>query len=159
LAAASDPTPDNLAYSLTLPAAPASATLARAATRTALRLHGLADVTDPVVQAVSELTACAAHFTTAEELYLSLRHRDAAIRVVVYDSHPRHAHPRLSEACDARRRAALRVLGVVVRACGGSWGFGAAREPGGGTRAWAVLPLAGARAYGSGMRTHGGESG
>nr|WP_308050588.1 hypothetical protein [Streptomyces sp. TRM72054] len=72
----------------------------------------------------------------------------------LYDSYPRHTHPRLAAACEARRRAALRVLACVVRACEGDWGFGEAREPGGGTRMWAVLPYAGARAYSDAMRSH-----
>ncbi|MDQ1016592.1 hypothetical protein QFZ43_003141 [Streptomyces afghaniensis] len=67
--------------------------------------------------------------------------------MILYDGHPRHTNPRLAAACDTRRRAALRVLACVVRACGGDWGFGDAREPGGGTRMWASLPHQGARAY------------
>ncbi|MFH9816874.1 ATP-binding protein [Streptomyces sp. NPDC017230] len=145
---ATAPTPDTLAYSLTLPAAPASAAMVRAATRTALDLHGLQDVSEAVVQTVSELAACAFRFSAADDIYVSLRHRDGTVRVIVYDGHPRHTHPRLSSACDARRKAALRVLMAVVRACGGTWGMDAARQPGGGTRMWAVLPIAGARAYG-----------
>ncbi|MFE0419762.1 hypothetical protein [Streptomyces tendae] len=50
-------------------------------------------------------------------------------------------------ACDARMRAALRVLGCVVRACEAEWGFGEAREPRGGTRMWAVVPRDGAGRY------------
>ncbi|GAB2818945.1 hypothetical protein GCM10027073_57800 [Streptomyces chlorus] len=58
------------------------------------------------------------------------------------------AHPRLVTACETRRRAALRFLSCVCRACDGTWGFGEAREPDGGTRMWATLPSAGARSYG-----------
>ncbi|MFF4502130.1 ATP-binding protein [Streptomyces sp. NPDC001401] len=144
------PTPETLAYSLTLPAAPRSPAIARTATRTILQAHGLGDVADAAVQAVSELASCACRFTPAAEVYVSLRYRDGALRVILYDGHPRHAHPRLAAACEARRRAALRVLACVVRACGGDWGFGDAREPGGGTRMWAVLPYEGARTYGAG---------
>lgn len=75
--------------------------------------------------------------------------------MILYDGHPRHSHPRLAAACDARRRAALRVLACVVRACGGDWGLGDAREPGGGTRMWAVLPLESARVYAGADHTHG----
>ncbi|MGY0069461.1 hypothetical protein ACWZEH_22265 [Streptomyces sp. QTS137] len=46
------------------------------------------------------------------------------------------------------RRAALRLLSCVCRACDGTRGFCEAREPGGGTRMWATLPSAGARTYG-----------
>jgi hypothetical protein len=66
---------------------------------------------------------------------------------MLHDGYPRHTNPRLAAACVTRRRAAPRVLAGVVRACGGDWGFGDAREPGGGTRLWAVLPHQGARAY------------
>ncbi|WP_329256534.1 ATP-binding protein [Streptomyces sp. NBC_01478] len=142
------PTPETLAYSLTLPAAPPSPAIARTATRSILQAHGLADMTDAAVQTVSELAACACRFTPAAEIYVSLRYRDGALRVILYDAHPRHINPRLAAACDSRRRATLRVLSCVVRACAGDWGFGEAREPGGGTRMWAVLPRAGARAYG-----------
>jgi hypothetical protein len=141
------PSPDTLAYSLTLPADLTSPRIARATTRAVLQLHRLEDVTDAAVQVVGELAACACRFTSGTEVYLSLRCREEALRVIFYDGHPRHAHPRLAAACDARRRAALRVLGCVVRACGGEWGFGVAREPGGGTRMWAVLPWRGARGY------------
>ncbi|WP_370665956.1 ATP-binding protein [Streptomyces sp. IBSBF 2507] len=145
---ATEPTPDTLAYSLTLPVAPASAMMVRTATRTVLDLHGLGDVREAVVQRVSELTACAFRFSAAADIYVSLLHRDGTVRVIVYDGHPRHTHPRLSAAWDAQRKSALRVLKAVVRSCGGTWGADAARHPGGGTRMWAVLPIAGARAYG-----------
>ncbi|MCH5672923.1 ATP-binding protein [Streptomyces gilvus] len=148
------PTPENLTYSLTLPAAPQSPAIARAATRSILRAHDLLDVTDAAVQVVSELAACACRFTPAAEVYVSLRYRDAALRVILYDSHPRHTHPRLAVACDARRRSTLRLLSCVVRSCEGDWGFGDAREPGGGTRMWAVLPRKGAGAYSGTGRTY-----
>lgn len=141
------PTPDTLSYSFTLPGAPQSPAIARAATRTILRAHGLEDMTDAAVQALGELTACAYRLAPTTELYVSLRYREGALRVTLYDAHPRHTHPRLATACDTRRRAALRVLACVVRACAGDWGFGDAREPGGGTRMWAVLPREGARTY------------
>ncbi|AZP20506.1 ATP-binding protein [Streptomyces aquilus] len=144
---AAPPCPDGLAYSLTLPAQPMSSRVARAATRVALQAHGLGDMTEAVVQVVGELAACAYRFTPDDDAYLSLRFRDGALRVILYDGHPRHSHPRVVAACDARRRAALRVLGCVVRACEGEWGFGEAREPGGGTRMWAVVPWGGARGY------------
>ncbi|MCX4905770.1 ATP-binding protein [Streptomyces sp. NBC_00878] len=139
----SAPAPEPLAYSLTLPATLRSPAIARAATRTVLVAHGLGALADPAEQAVGELVAVACRFTPTSEVYLSLRHRDGALRVIVYDGHPRHTHPRLAAACDTRRRASLRLLGCVVRACEGDWGFGEAREPGGGTRMWAVLPCGG----------------
>ncbi|MEU1181622.1 ATP-binding protein [Streptomyces sp. NPDC005820] len=144
------PFPETLSYSLTLPAALASPALARVTTREVLKLHGLHDMLDPALQAVGELTAVAAQFTESPDFYLSLRYRADTLRVIAYDSHPRHTHPHLATACDIRRRAALRVLACVCRACEGDWGFGASREPGGGTRMWATLPKAGATAYGGG---------
>ncbi|MEU7378980.1 MULTISPECIES: ATP-binding protein [unclassified Streptomyces] len=141
------PTPESLTYSLTLPAAPQTPAVVRATIRTVLDAHGLADMADAAVQVASELVACACRFTISPEVYVCLRYREQALRVVLYDAHPRHQHPRLAAACDARRRSALRLSACVVRACGGDWGFGDAREPGGGTRTWAVLPRKGARAY------------
>ncbi|GAA3974936.1 ATP-binding protein [Streptomyces plumbiresistens] len=148
---AADPTapvPETLSYSFTLPAALASPALARAATREILKAHNLPDMLDAALQAVSELTATAALFTESPTFYLSLRYRASALRLIAYDSHPRHTQPHLATACDTRRRAALRVLACVCRACEGSWGFGEAREPGGGTRTWATLPRASAASYG-----------
>ncbi|MFB7090899.1 ATP-binding protein [Streptomyces sp. NPDC056296] len=141
------PVPENLTYSLTLPAAPQSPAVARAATRTILRAHGLECMTEAAVQVMSELVTCACRFTPTAEVYLALRYRDDALRVILFDGHARHTHPRLAAACEARRRSALRVMACVVRACSGDWGFGDAREPGGGTRMWAVLPRDGARKY------------
>ncbi|KOU73615.1 hypothetical protein ADK57_08595 [Streptomyces sp. MMG1533] len=148
---AADPTapvPETLSYSFTLPSALASPALARAATREILKAHDLQDMLDPALQAVGELTATAAQFTESPTFYLSLRYRSSTLRLIAYDSHPRHTQPHLATACDTRRRAALRVLACVCRACDGTWGFGEAREPGGGTRMWATLPRASAAAYG-----------
>ncbi|MGR4883249.1 hypothetical protein ACIPUC_28095 [Streptomyces sp. LARHCF249] len=72
---------------------------------------------------------------------------DDSLRLTVYDGHAPHAHPRLAAHCEARRRAALRLMGAVVRDCGGAWGFGDSREPGGGTRTWASLLRSGAAGY------------
>jgi hypothetical protein len=143
------PTPETLAYSFTLPAALASPALARTATREILKAHALDDMLDPALQAVSELAAIAAQFTESPDFYLSLRYRSSTLRLIAYDSHPRHTHPNLASACDTRRRAALRVLACVCRACDGAWGFGESREPGGGTRMWARLPRANAAMYGA----------
>ncbi|WP_371669422.1 ATP-binding protein [Streptomyces sp. NBC_00289] len=143
------PTPETLSYSFTLPAALASSALARATTREVLKAHGLNEILDPALQAVAELAATAAQFTESRNFYLSLRYRADTLKVIVYDSHPRHTQPQLATACDTRRRAALRVLACVCRACDGTWGFGESREPSGGTRMWATLPRAGAAAYGA----------
>ncbi|MFH9819269.1 ATP-binding protein [Streptomyces sp. NPDC017230] len=143
------PVPETLAYSSTLPAALSSPALARSSTREVLRAHGLTDMLDPALQAVGELTAVACQFTESQNYYLTLRYRFSTLRVIAYDSHPRHTSPHLAAVCDTHRRAALRVLARVCRACDGTWGFGEAREPGGGTRMWATLPRVGAVAYGA----------
>ncbi|MEU5540922.1 ATP-binding protein [Streptomyces sioyaensis] len=140
--------PENLAYSLTLPAALASPAVARSAARTILEAHGLHEVTAAAIQVIGELAACACLFTPSDSVYLSLRYRDDALRISLNDGHPRHAHRRLAAACDGRRRSVLLLLACVMHACDGDWGFGESPEPGGGTRLWAVLPYAGARAYG-----------
>ncbi|WJV46462.1 ATP-binding protein [Streptomyces flavofungini] len=142
------PTPDDLTYSLTLPASATSPAIARRAVAAILQAHGLRGLTEAAVLVTAELAACAYRFTPTEEVYLRLRHRDGALRVIVYDGHPRHTNSRLAEICDERRGAALNLMACVVRACAGDWGFGEAREPGGGTRMWAVVPGEGARAYG-----------
>ncbi|MFJ4423897.1 ATP-binding protein [Streptomyces bobili] len=142
------PMPETVSYSLTLPAALASPALARATAREVLKAHDLHDMLDPALQAVGELTAVAAQFTESADFYLSLRYRADTLRVIVYDNHPRHTQPHLANACDTRRRAALRVLACVCRACDGDWGFGESREPGGGTRMWARLPRGSAATYG-----------
>lgn len=144
------PTADDLTYSLTLPSAPTSPAVARRAVAAILQAHGLRDLADAAVQVTAELAACACRFTPSDDVYLRLRHRDGALRVIAYDAHPRHTNPRLAAICDERRRASLNLMACVVRACVGDWGFGDAREPGGGTRMWAVLPGEGARAYGPG---------
>ncbi|GHE66247.1 hypothetical protein GCM10018785_38800 [Streptomyces longispororuber] len=144
----SGPTPDDLAYSLTLPAAATSPAVARRTAAAALKAHGLDDVADAALQVVAELALCACRFAPDGEVYLCLRYRGGALRVLLYDGHPRHTNPRLAEVCDERRRASLTLMACVVRACAGDWGFGDAREPGGGARMWAVLPREGARAYG-----------
>ncbi|GAB7031340.1 hypothetical protein AB0G35_07985 [Streptomyces sp. NPDC021749] len=104
------------------------------------------------VQVIGELVTCACLFTPSDSVYLSLRYRDDALRVNLHDGHPPHAHRRLAAACEARRRSVLLLLAGVMRACDGTWGIGAppgtGTGTGEGTRRWAVLPRAGARAYG-----------
>jgi hypothetical protein len=139
--------PENLDYRITMPVGLLGPRIARDSTRAVLMAYGMHCMVDAAVQVVGELVACAWQFTPDAEVYVSLRYRDEGLEIVLYDGHPRHVHPRLVAACDARRRAALRLLGCVVRACKGEWGFGEAREPGGGTRMWAVLPGWGAAGY------------
>ncbi|CAM5701690.1 hypothetical protein SHIRM173S_07977 [Streptomyces hirsutus] len=116
------PVPEALAYSFTLPAAPRSPAIARSATRTILRAHGLDDVMDAAVQVVGELAACSCRLAPSAEVYVSLRYRDDALRMVFYNTPIPATRPPGSAACDARRRAALRVLACVVKACAGECG-------------------------------------
>ncbi len=148
------PTAESLTYSFTLSAGPVGPRIARETAKTVLKAHGLADMRDAAVQVVGELAACAWRFTPTPEIYVCLRYREEALRVIVYDGHPRHTHPRIAASCDSQRKAALRLLACVVKACDGDWGFGDAREPGGGTRMWAVLPHLPTVAFGRPERSY-----
>ncbi|MEU6891821.1 ATP-binding protein [Streptomyces sp. NPDC046557] len=141
------PGADDLACSLTVPGEPYSAQIARSAVRAALHAHRLDPLAPAAVQVTGELVGAAWYLNPGQSLYLSVRHRDDALRLTVYDGHAPHAHPRLAAHCEARRRSALRLMAAVVRECGGAWGFEGSREPGGGTRTWATLPGAGAVGY------------
>ncbi|CAM5564524.1 hypothetical protein SAVIM338S_04705 [Streptomyces avidinii] len=142
------PSADGLAYSLTVPGEPYGAQIARSTVRAALHAHRLDRVVPAAEQVAGELFAASWYVNPGgRSLYLSLRHREGALRLTVYDGHAAHSHPRLAAHCEARRRAALRVMSAVVRDCGGAWGFGESREPGGGTRTWVTLPVAGAAGY------------
>ncbi|WP_374775590.1 ATP-binding protein [Streptomyces sp. NBC_01310] len=138
---------DTLACSLTVPGEPLGAQVARAAVRAVLHAYRLDPLAPAVVQVAGELVGAAWKLDPGRSLYLSVRHRDDSLRLIAYDGHPPHAHPRLAAHCEARRRAALRLMAAVVRSCGGAWGFGDSREPGGGTRTWASLPRHGAADY------------
>lgn len=135
-----------LSYSLTLPGEPRSAGLARAVVRSVLDVHGLRSFAVPVELAVSELVGIAARLSPGEDLYLSLRRRageasDAdALRIVLWDQHPRHRDPDAESVCTARRRRALWLLAAMVDDWGGEWGFGDAQPPHHGKRSWVVLP-------------------
>ncbi|WP_255951223.1 ATP-binding protein [Streptomyces odontomachi] len=148
------PGAESLSYSFTLPAGPHNARIARQVARNVLAAHGLEELHDAAVQVVSELAACAWRFTPTPEVYVCLRYRGEALRVIVYDGHPRHTNPRLAATCDGQRKASLRLAAAVVKACQGEWGFGDAREPGGGTRMWAVLPHVPTVAFGRPERAY-----
>ncbi|MFE2327558.1 ATP-binding protein [Streptomyces sp. NPDC059385] len=145
--AAGEPALDTLTCSLTIPGEPLSGQIARAAVRSVLHAYDLDPLMPAAEQVTGELVSAGWHLDPGRALYLSVRYRDDALRLTVYDGHSPHAHPRLAAHCEARRRAALRVMGAVVRECGGAWGFGESREPGGGTRTWANLPRRGAAGY------------
>ncbi|MFJ7155517.1 ATP-binding protein [Streptomyces sp. NPDC101118] len=141
------PPPEGLACSLTVPGEPYSGRIARSTVTAALRAHRMDRFVPVAEQVTGELVAAACHLNPGQELYLSARYRDDALRLIVYDGHASHESPRLAALCEARRRSALRLLAVIVRECGGAWGFGDSREPGGGTRTWVTLPRKGAHAY------------
>ncbi|MER6519045.1 ATP-binding protein [Streptomyces sp. NPDC001553] len=134
------PSPSALSYSLTLPGEPYSAALARRTVASVLRTHRLDALVAAAAQVTGELMAAGWHSSPGDGLYLSVRYRDDSLRLIVYDAHAAHPHPPLAALCEARRRGHLRVLAALVRDCEGEWGFGPAREPGGGTRTWATLP-------------------
>ncbi|MER5732868.1 ATP-binding protein [Streptomyces sp. NPDC002138] len=141
------PALSTLTCSLTVPGEPLGAQIARAAVRSVLHAYGLDPLAPAVVQVTGELVAAAWQLDPGRSVYLSLRHREDALRLTAYDGHAPHTHPRLAAHCEARRRSALRLMAAVVRSCGGTWGFGESREPGGGNRTWATLPRRGAADY------------
>ncbi|MBT2492570.1 ATP-binding protein [Streptomyces sp. ISL-96] len=140
------PRPSSLAYSLTIPGEPHCAAIARTAVRSALRAHHLAPYADIAVLAASELIATAAKLTPGEDLYLSLRYRNATLRLVLWDQHPRHKDPDAITLCAERRRRSLWLLAALVDDCGGDWGSAEAHPPHRGTKSWAVLPCRGLEA-------------
>lgn len=129
-----------LSLSFTLPGDIRSARIARAATAAALEAHGLAAYVWPVSYAVTELASVAARMSPGRELYVSLRHRDDAVRLLVWDQHPQHTEPDVAGLCEAWRRRALWLLAAVVDDWGGEWGMCEAAAPQRGTKTWAVLP-------------------
>ncbi|MGW8887599.1 ATP-binding protein [Streptomyces sp. NPDC055749] len=130
----------NLTVSVTLPGDPRSAAIARGVVTTALRAHGLAAYTWPAAHVVSELVAVNATLTPQKDLYLSLRHRGDALRLLVWDQHPEHADPDVAVLCARRRRRALWLLTAVVDDWGGEWGACRALPPHRGTKTWVVMP-------------------
>ncbi|WP_328905565.1 ATP-binding protein [Streptomyces sp. NBC_00234] len=129
-----------LALSLTLPGDPRSAAVARGVVTTALRAYGLASYTWPAALLASELVALNATLTPQRDLYLSLRHRDDALRLLVWDQHPDHACPGAAALCAQRRRRGLWLLAAVVDDWGGDWGVCDALPPQRGYKSWVVLP-------------------
>ncbi|MFJ8755142.1 ATP-binding protein [Streptomyces sp. NPDC102441] len=131
---------EGLVLSLTLPGDPRSAAVGRRAVTAALPLYGLRSRVWPATLAVAELIAVSAMLTPGRELYLSLRHRDDALRLVLWDQHPRHADPGILSLCEVRRRRALWLLAAAVDDWGGEWGVGEAGPPHQGMRSWVLLP-------------------
>ncbi|MFG2592247.1 ATP-binding protein [Streptomyces sp. NPDC048438] len=129
-----------LVLSLTLPGDPRSAAVGRHAVAASLPRYGLHSFAWPVTLAVTELIAVNAALTPGRELYLSLRHRDDALRLVLWDQHPRHTDPDTLALCEVRRRRALWLLAAVVDDWGGEWGVTEGPPPHRGTKSWALLP-------------------
>lgn len=132
--------PRGLALSFTLPGDIRSAPIGRTAIGAALKTHGLAPYIWPAALAVAELITVTVRMSPGKELYVSLRYRDDALRLVVWDQHPRHREPDISTLCDTRRRRALWLLAAVVDDWGGEWGACEAGPPQRGTKSWVVLP-------------------
>lgn len=130
----------HLSLSFTLPGHIRSALIARTATAAALRAHGLAAYVWPVTYAVTELVSVTARLSPGRELYVSLRQRTDAVRLLVWDQHPQHTDPDMAGLCEARRRRALWLLAAVVDDWGGEWGMCEAAVPQRGTKSWVVLP-------------------
>ncbi|MFE7042792.1 ATP-binding protein [Streptomyces atratus] len=129
-----------LALSFTLPGDIRSALIGRTAIAAALKTHGLAPYIWPATLAVAELITVTARMSPGKELYVSLRHRYDALRLLVWDQHPHHPEPDMTTLCETRRRQALWLLTAVVDDWGGEWGACQASPPLRGTKSWVVLP-------------------
>ncbi|WP_330453448.1 MULTISPECIES: ATP-binding protein [unclassified Streptomyces] len=129
-----------LGLSFTLPGGVRSASIARTATAVALEAHGLTAYVWPVSHAVNELVSVTARLSPGRELYVSLRHREDAVRLLVWDQHPHHVEPDTAALCEVRRRRALWLLAAVVDDWGGEWGVCEAPQPMRGTKSWVTLP-------------------
>ncbi|MEU1489979.1 ATP-binding protein [Streptomyces sp. NPDC005776] len=129
-----------LSLSFTLPGDIRSARIARMATAAALEAHGLATYVWPVTYAVTELVSVTARMSPGRELYVSLRRRADAVRLLVWDQHPQHAEPDTAALCEAWRRRSLWLLAAVVDDWGGEWGVCEAEQSQRGIKSWVVLP-------------------
>ncbi|WP_240139326.1 ATP-binding protein [Streptomyces sp. MUM 178J] len=137
------PRPAGLACSITVPGEPHSAAIVRNTVRSALHAHGLAPHADLAQLAVTELVATAAKLTPGEDLYASVRYRAGALRIVLWDQHPRHRDPDAVSVCEERRRRSLWLLDAMAEEHGGDWGTEEAQPPHRGTKSWALLPCEG----------------
>ncbi|MEV0574020.1 ATP-binding protein [Streptomyces sp. NPDC050392] len=129
-----------LSLSFTLPGDLRSARIARTAAAAALEAHDLGPYVWPVAYAVTELVSVTARMSPGQELYVSLRHRDDAVRLLVWDQHPHHGEAGLAALCETRRRRALWLLAAVVDDWGGEWGMCEAPQSQQGTKSWVALP-------------------
>ncbi|WPW31088.1 ATP-binding protein [Streptomyces atratus] len=129
-----------LALSFTLPGDIRSALIGRTAIAAALKTHGLAPYIWPATLAVAELITVTARMSPGKELYVSLRHRYDALRLLVWDQHPHHPEPDMTTLCETRRRQALWLLAAVVDDWGGEWDSCQASPPLRGTKSLVLLP-------------------
>lgn len=129
-----------LALSFTLPGDVRSALIGRMAIAAALKTHGLAPYAWLTTLAASELITVTARMSPGKELYVSLRHRDDVLRLLVWDQHPHHLDPDVATLCESRRRRALWLLAAVVDDWGGEWGACEASPPQLGIKSWVMLP-------------------
>ncbi|MFI5768295.1 ATP-binding protein [Streptomyces sp. NPDC051658] len=129
-----------LSLSFTLPGDVRSAFIGRTVVAAALEAHGLTPYVWPATHVVDELVAVTVRMSPGKELYVSLRQRDDAVRLLVWDQHPHHTAPDLATLCEKRRRRALWLLAAVVDDWGGEWGVSEASSPHAGIKSWVVLP-------------------
>lgn len=87
------PVADNLSYSFALPGGAFCAGLARGAVSDLLTRHGLTGLRETAVLAASELVATAYRFTPEQEMLLRVHWQFDALRLTLYDQHPRTARP------------------------------------------------------------------
>ncbi|MFG2628479.1 ATP-binding protein [Streptomyces sp. NPDC048473] len=129
-----------LTLSFTLPGDVRSALIGRTAIAAALKAHGLAPYIWPATLAAAELIAVTSRMSPGKDLYVSLRHRDDALRLLVWDQHPHHLEPDMATLCETRRRRALWLLAAVVDDWGGEWGACDASPPQRGIKSSVLLP-------------------
>ncbi|MFF3953230.1 ATP-binding protein [Streptomyces sp. NPDC001890] len=129
-----------LSLSFTLPGDLRSAFIGRTVVAAALEAHGLAPYVWPATHVVDELVAVTVRMSPGKDFYVSLRHRDDAVRLLVWDQHPHHPAPDTAALCEARRRRALWMLAAVVDDWGGEWGAAEANLPRRGIKSWVELP-------------------
>ncbi|MEV8453944.1 ATP-binding protein [Streptomyces sp. NPDC052095] len=129
-----------LGLSFTVPGDYRSPFIGRTVVAAALQAHGLGRYVWPATHVVHELVAVSARISPGREIYVSLRQREDAVRLLVWDQHVRHDRPHVASLCEARRRRVLWLLAAVVDDWGGEWGSGEAVPPHHGTKSWVTLP-------------------
>ncbi|WP_326586987.1 ATP-binding protein [Streptomyces sp. NBC_01294] len=134
------PEVEKLNYAIRLPGGVSCVGTARSAVRSLVTRHDLGELSDTAALAVSELVACAHWFTPDKEMMLKIRWQFGALRIVVYDQHPLHSSPEVSEECRRRRSRGMWLLAAAVGTCGGDWGLTPVMTSAGGSKSWALLP-------------------